>query len=280
VVLSLVGFCVAVQWADFRVKYDLNPVGHFLRKPKLLREALEQNWTLVNDASNCQNGGKYNGFRYVQDGDDSLALIYDVNGVIAGLQMMLPHSEILTPNNTFNFGNVAFFTNETFRGAQYYILTAYLVDPSIICTTGRNESDLLTRGTGDGVWVQAAPQPTVFLQIPDRRADALAQGWSNNNCFGGMGTHSWFRMEDYVLTNCTEQVPVFGLWNRQMELHGFGFSASGLTVRDNFENPPTAAVRIIVGAPGPDCLFETNDAVGGTTMHVYFIDSPWLASCS
>jgi charged multivesicular body protein 7 len=279
-VLVFVALTNAAQWTDLRVQYDINPVGHFRRKPKLEREAVELGWRPVTPTGDCSNGGQYNGFRYIEPEEDSLVLIFDVNGVIAGMQMLLAHSAILSENNTFQYSDVPHFNNATFEGAEYFVLTAYFVNPSIICTSGRNESDLITVGTGEGVWVQEGPTPTTFLEIPMLREEALLTGWSDNNCLGGMGTHSWYRMEDYATTNCTVQTPVFGMWNRQMELQGFGFSAVGLTAKSNFENPPTAAVRLITGAPAPECLFEMSDLVGLTTMHVYFIDNPWLIACS
>jgi hypothetical protein len=51
-------------------------------------------------------------------------------------------------------------------------------------------------------------------------------------------------MEDYEATNCTVQVPIFGLWNRAKELMGFGFSVSGTTLNPHFENPPSLAVSV------------------------------------
>jgi len=277
IVLLAVGLDAA-DWTDFRVKYDLNPIGHFNRMPLLESGAVTLGWAPIN-VDDCTNGGQYFGFRYIMPGDNSLVLMYDVQGVIAGLQMLLPHSEILGPNNTFRFDQVSHFNNATFDDNEYFVLTAYMVDPEIICTTGRDESELITVGTGEGVWIQDGPSVGNYLQIPDLREEALTSGWSNNNCFGGMGTHSWYRMEDYEATNCNEQVPVFGLWSRSNELQGFGFSVPGTTVNPHFENPPSLAVSIIAGSPAPPCLVESNDLIGSTTMHVYFIDNPWLISC-
>ncbi|OXA51100.1 uncharacterized protein LOC110853358 [Folsomia candida] len=277
VLVAYFGRADAAVWNDFRVKYDINPIGNFNRQPQLESGAITLGWAPVTTGNDCQNGGEYLGFRYIMPGDNSLGLIYDVNGVIAGLQMMLPHDLIL-PNNTFNFGANTFFKNVTYD-KEYFVLTAYIVEPEIICTTGRNESDLIDVGIGTGVWVQDGASPGTYLQIPDLREEALNSGWSNNNCFGGMGTHSWYRMEDYEATNCTEQVPVFGLWSRTMELQGFGFSVPGTTVNKNFENPPTVAMQLIAGAPAPQCLFDSNNLIGSTTMHVYFINNPWLIAC-
>ena len=115
--------------------------------------------------------------------------------------------------------------------------------------------------------MQIGNTPSNLLTVPVLREVALINGWSDNNCFGGMGTcvlyccgivvhctfyqnihvgrHSWYRMEDYEATNCEIQVPVFGLWNRKFELQGFGFSVSGTTRNPHFEKPPTAAVQVL-----------------------------------
>lgn len=70
------------------------------------------------------------------------------------------------------------------------VLIATILHPEKICTTGRDESELISVGTGEGVWIQDGPIAGNYLMIPDLREDALASGWSNNNCFGGMGTKS------------------------------------------------------------------------------------------
>ena len=71
------------------VQYDINPVGHFRQKPKLEREAVELGWRPVTPTGDCSNGGQYYGFRYIEPEEDSLVLIFDVNGVIAGMQMLV-----------------------------------------------------------------------------------------------------------------------------------------------------------------------------------------------
>lgn len=71
------------------MKYDINPIGNFNRQPQLESGAITLGWAPVTTGNDCQNGGEYLGFRYIMPGDNSLGLIYDVNGVIAGLQMMV-----------------------------------------------------------------------------------------------------------------------------------------------------------------------------------------------
>jgi len=277
-ILAFLAVSAAVEdWKDLRVNYGLTPVGHFQRMPKLEREAAAAGWAPRN--THCESDGSALGFRYVKPGDNSLVLIYDVNGVIAGLQMLLPHSGILGPDNTFLFGENLMFNNQTYGGEEYFVITTYLVDPSIICTSGRQESDLVTEGTGQGVWIQNGPTPDDFMEIPFLRTDALEDGWSDNNCFPGMGLHSWYKMEDWAESNCDVQVPIFGLYNKANELLGFGFSVSGTVVNPHFENPPTLAVQLIAGDLAPVCLLDGNDLIGQTTMHIYFVDTPWLLNC-
>jgi hypothetical protein len=55
--------------------------------PQLASGAISLGWGSV--STDCDNEGQYLGFRYIIPGDNSLALIYDVNGIIAGLQMLV-----------------------------------------------------------------------------------------------------------------------------------------------------------------------------------------------
>lgn len=42
---------------------------------------------MVNTSPECINGGKYFGFRYKNRNSDGIYLLFDKNGVIAGIQM-------------------------------------------------------------------------------------------------------------------------------------------------------------------------------------------------
>lgn len=59
---------------------------HFVRQPRLLRDALAQGWTSV--STTCENDGKFSGFRYKLN-DDAIYLLFDKNGVIAGIQALV-----------------------------------------------------------------------------------------------------------------------------------------------------------------------------------------------
>jgi len=224
------------------------------------------------------------GFFYgtpVTDPNDSLMhLLLDVNGIIAGIQAWFPHDEVLTPENEYRYGNVAMYQNITVNGRTFFVVTAYFVEPSIICEGGRTEESLTTEGTGTGLWFQNGPTPADLIQVPMNRADAEAEGWSHNSCFPGMGRHNFFQVDKFEETGCLETRPAFILYNKQDEMTGFGFTAQGVAASARWvEHPPNLAIELILGEPVPQCVLDQNTLVGTTTMHVYFVDHPWNFNC-
>jgi len=58
---------------------------------------------------------------------------------------------------------------------------------AIICTTGRTEEDLEMDGTGTGLWLQNGRNPFENVKVPMNREDAIAEGWTRNQCNEAMG---------------------------------------------------------------------------------------------
>jgi len=263
-------------WDDFRVTYNVNAFGHFNRLPKTLNTSDSNTWELV--STDCSNDGKFNGFQYIVPGDVSAALLFDVNGVIAGVQALFDKSTILA-NNTFDYETLSpMYQTYTVNATDYFLLTAYFVNPQIICTTGRTDDDLLINGTGTGLWVQDGSTSADAVEVPNLRSDAIAQNWTENNCFVGMGSHNFYRVEEYDTVSCTVMRPIFGLYNRAGEMLGFGFIVPGTVLNPRFENPPLLAIQAILGDT-PECIVNISNTVGLTSMHVYFVDTPWFIIC-
>lgn len=105
------------------------------------------------------------------------------------------------------------FQNETLDGRLYVVLTAYFVQPGkrqslylprnkqkiltpldTICTTGRHLSDLISEGTGNGLWFQNGPNPNTLINVPRTRSAASQLGWTDTECFPGMGLHNFFEV--------------------------------------------------------------------------------------
>jgi hypothetical protein len=268
------------EWSDFRTHYNLNALNGFFKMGRTEAEA--EGWTKINTVcESAGDGNSFAGFRYENPEDEGVVLIFDVNGIIAGIQARMAHDSILSdgPLNPFRYDLVPMFQNITENDKTYFILTAYFVQPEIICTVGRNETDLETEGTGTGLWFQNGPTPTDLILVSKNRTEAINDGWTKNSCFPGMGSHNFFAVETYESKNCTESQPTFLLFNKQDELQGFGFTVTGNAESKYFEHPPNAAISIILGEPVPQCVLDSNTLLGTTTMHVYFVPQPWLIGC-
>jgi charged multivesicular body protein 7 len=287
-ILALLCLGVAVsaqqqQWTNLKVHFSVNPLSkyYFQTQPRQVSSMKANSWTNLS-GDDCTNGGKYNGFRYIENAEEpGMALLYDVQGTIAGIQMILDKATI-EANNDYHFSAVPIYNPDTLNGQDVYVLTAYFVDPQTICTTGRPSSELTgsgSSGTGTVLQVQNGPTPDNLLLMPRNRTTAISQGWSKNQCFIGMGYHNFYKVEDMASQNCLETVPLFGLYDNKGDQIGFGFAATGKVVQNHFENPPSSAVKMIVGPTVPQCLLDKADNPGLTTMHVFFTDKPYLYAC-
>jgi len=264
-------------WSELRGSFLIAKQESFAPFPRTIREELfsTENWVRASPENDCSNGGKFNGNQYVKQDDYSVGLLYDVNGVIAGIQMLLPHTTVLSADNTLRYDLVKLYTNATYNDQEYFVITAYFVNPANICSGGRSDEALTEEGTGSGLWLQNGPGE--FLEVPKKRP--TTGDWTVNNCFPAMGYHNFYRVPNYTPTNCTQMDPIFGLYNRNNDLHGFGFITVGNDTRPRFEHPPPTAIKAILGDT-PQCVLDIQEKIGVTSLHVYFVPSPWFITCS
>ena len=88
----------------------------------------------------------------------------------------------------YKFSEQAMFNRDTIGGIDVYVLTAYFVDPSTICTTGRDASSLQKEGTGVGLWLQNGTDPIKnSFQSPMQESDVGSTKWVKGACFPSMG---------------------------------------------------------------------------------------------
>ncbi|OXA47514.1 hypothetical protein Fcan01_17581 [Folsomia candida] len=150
-----------------------------------------------------------------------------------------------------------------------------------ICAEGRSSDQLTIDGTGTQFYFQNGSDPSHLIVVPNDRTQALAEGWSNNKCFVGMGVHNWFQQEKFQETNCNYFRPAFLLYNLRNKLIGFGFHHVGKSFSNRVEHPPAAVAKSIVGSSVSQCLVDlaSDGGVGITTMHVFMIKNPQLQNC-
>jgi len=268
------------EWSNLKVHFSANLLSkyYYQSMPRQLSELKASKWTNLS-GNDCANGGKYNGFRYVEKAEQGMALLFDAQGTIAGIQQILNKAQ-LTANNAFKFDKVPAYNPDTLNGEDVFVITAYFVDPTTICTSGRSSSDLKASGTGTATQIQNGPTPADLKLLPRQRSEAIAQSWSVNKCFVGMGYHNFYKVESFAETNCLEIFPIFGLYDYNGDQIGFGFVAVGTSESNHFEHPPAAAVKLIVGTDMvPQCLLDTASNPGLSTMHVFFTNSPNTYAC-
>jgi len=244
--------------------------------PRTSQDAESQGWTKA--STDCQNGGTFHGNRYFYKGDYTMAILYDINGVVAGIQMILKKSEIVTSANKFNYAAVPMFQSETLNSNDVYTLTTYFVQPSTICTTGRTAADLTTEGTGSQLFFQNGKSIDTLITAPTTRPTQPSD-WSENNCFPMMGWHNFFKVETFQADNCSTVQPTFLLFNEDKQVRGFGFVAFGDATSTRFEKPDATAIKLIVGSKTPQCLIDMANTLKVSSMHVYFDSKPYLENC-
>jgi len=288
----LIHTCSGVFWNGLRTTFPTTETLKALNLgyssvPRLTSDALSEGWEVASSSSSC-SGENFQGYRYVKRInssalDCSVSALFDVNGVIAGLQMNIPVTQAKAdPTNTYEFDSIPMFVRNTICGIDSYTLTSYYVDPVTICSSGRAPSALTTQGTGSALYFQNGTDSSApnLIKAPMKRSDALSQGWSNNQCFPGMGVHCWYQQEQFKDTACNRILPVFLLYNTAGELLGFGFQHVGKSYSIRYEHPDAVAVGLIVGPSVSPCLLEkAGGPIGVTTMHVFLINVPQTQLC-
>jgi len=173
-----------VDWDDLRVTWSANPFSSwgFDPMPRTSTGAMKD-FVLKDDQ--CAQGSKFVGKRYWYKQDPAVILLYDKNGYIAGIQTAIPKSK-LTPS--------PYLSNHPYvDDGDFWTVTAYFVDPSTICTTGRTAQQFKDQGTGTGLWLQNGTNPTRdLIQIPLQESEIQKTNWKFGKCFYTMGNHYWY----------------------------------------------------------------------------------------
>ncbi|CAF1451014.1 unnamed protein product [Rotaria sordida] len=262
------------EWDSLKVTWGPNPLSreYFVKQPRTTAEAKKNGFEPI--AGQCE--GKFLGQRYIKGKDVGVILIFDKQGTIAGVQMAIPTSMIT--EKTFKFLSQRMFNRDNIVGIDVYILTAYFVDPSTICTSGRDATGLKNEGTGTGLWLQNGTNPiSDSVQAPLYESGVSATKWTKGACFPSMGVHYWY--DNRLEKDCDDFFPSFLMYNKG-KLTGFGWAAVGkyeYTKRTEF--PPYSAIKSFLN-PVPTCMEQRYKDVGGfTTMHIYFNTAAWNLLC-
>jgi len=227
--------------------------------PRELTEKLGD-FKLRDNLCNVENA-KFLGQRYWAKSDPALSLIFDKNGIIAGVQTSFPKSQY-TP---FPYQENTRFVDD----GDYWALTTYFVDPNTICGDGRTHDQLKNDGTGTGLWLQYGSDPIKdSIHIPMLESDVKNTDWKFGKCFYTMGNHYWYNVTkdmpcDHFMPNCL-------LYNKG-KLNAFCFSVNADFTSPRYEHPTTNVLDKFID-PVPGCMYTDPSFKKLSTMHVYFDD--------
>jgi len=253
------------EWTSLKVTYSFDPTSPwgFAEMPLDLNGDLG-GFHFRDDQ--CKVGKSFLGQRYWYKDDPSISLLFDTKGIIAGMQTSIAKSDFTPP---------AVQTNRQFLDdGDYWTITAYFVDPNIICGQGRTPEDLKKEGTGTGLWLQNGPDPIKdSVLIPMNEADLKNTAWTPGKCFKTQGMHYWYNVTETM--SCDNFLPNCLMYNGG-RLNVFCFAPSTVLSSPRFEHPTAEHASGFID-PVQDCFFDPDYNL--STIHVYFINDHNTAQC-
>jgi len=249
-------------WDDLRVTWNPNPFSSnaFAHLPRNIKADAMGFVMKDNFCDGNQPKGPYAGIRYWKDSDPAVMLIFDKNGIVAGIQTAVPKST-WTPSAGPNVGHP--YVDD----GTYFTLTAYFVDPSTICDKGRTQDDLTHQGTGTGLYIQNGTDPLKsVLTIEPNESEMKKTKWTYGHCFYTMGDHYWYNVRKDM--PCNEFYPACMLYNKG-KLNAFCWALNAELTSPRYEHPTAAVLKTFID-PVPDCMYSDPAYKQLSTMHIYF----------
>jgi len=253
---------------NFAVKF-----GRFKNLPLTESDAIDEGFRKISE--DCANNGLFSGNRYFLDGDTAVIVLYDSQGYVAGIQTGFLKSLIDSSNVAYEYNREPFVL-DNIDGEDYYVLTAYFVNPDVICASGRTPQEFEDNPLGTELNLVGGTKNQGESLIPNFESELNTTLWTPGKCFPAMGMHYWYNMRSDM--DCKNELyPVFLLYD-QGELNGFGFAVGGNFENPRFEHPPVFTLPQFIN-PLPQCLKDLGNEYGLTTLHVYLKPKPLTIEC-
>ena len=230
----------------------------FNELPKNIDDAKTRGWVQTDE---CKDDAYFRGNRYILGNDFAVMLLFDSKGTIAGIQNGVPKSSAT---------HGSFKKPYWVEDGSMLVVTAYFVDPKMICAAGRDESKYV----GDSLHIQTGASPSSVMTIPLKEDDVAKTNWVYGKCVPGMGKHYWYNISKEM--NCDDTFPSFLLYNGG-KLNAFGWATIGDFHSDWYEHPPTSVLGHFFQSDSmPTCITKMPKL---STIHIYFQRRPYLNLC-
>jgi charged multivesicular body protein 7 len=254
------------KWDALRVTWNINPFKGFDYLPRQLPE--NKDFEFKDDLC-ATGGGKLIGQRYWNKQDPTVMLLFDKNGFIAGIQSTVLKSKF-TPFDYLKDKNYI-------DDGDYWTLSAYFIDPSLICGAGRSKEEFEKTGTGTGLWIQMGPNAvTDSYHVSAQESEIKGSKWGHGKCVPTMGQHYWYDVSkdmtsDKFVPNC--------LLYTGGKLNAFCFATNGdfNSSRYDYPHPKNTDIAKFLD-PLPDFFYTDPSYKVSSTIHVYFTTTGHLTN--
>ncbi|KAK0065125.1 hypothetical protein Bpfe_005683 [Biomphalaria pfeifferi] len=225
-----------LKWDNLRVTWglDTHSPNYFSPLPRTVTDAIHAGFKKIGD---CSVLAHWRGQRFVKNDDYSLILLYDIHGFIAGIQTAVP---IETGRNYPNSS----LTPPFVRDGHRWVISAYFVPPSIICSRGRSQAEFDAEGTGTDLYIQNGTVPENSFIVPHKEVGLSHSKWVEGHCFFAMGKHFWYDLR--ADSDCNALFPVFLLYNNKGELTAFGWAMVTNLVSTRYEHPSPISFGLFI----------------------------------
>ncbi|XP_071090553.1 uncharacterized protein [Haliotis cracherodii] len=248
-------FSRSPDWDKLQVTFGINVFssGTFSHLPRTVPAARGEGFT---ELSGCGATPMFAGRRFAKNGDLAVVLIFDVNGIIAGIQAGFS-------SNQYNGYPDDPIRNHPFVEYDHHqFVTAYFTDPGSICSRGRTSDQYSEEGTGTRLLIQNGTTPREYITIPMTETGLRTTHWTRGKCFPWMGVHYWYDISRDM--DCGRFFPVFLMYNGG-KLNSFGWAFNADLTSPRYEHPPPSQFGRFLN-PVPLCLSGRSRL---STLHIY-----------
>ena len=254
--------------------------------PKTVDESLAMNYIEYYIHDDYHGHGDYDDhhYRFISPELDKI-LIFDKNENIAGMHSIFPVSASAKNRSLFDYSKSGWYRRTSIDGVDYYMTTAYFMNPSEISTVGRTSEDVDSNGIVRQLYFQVGNQ---LLEAPMNLTSNGKNGWHFHVCFPTMGSHYDLWNPNNANTISCDDIPPVRLIYHQEVLHDFQWVhvfnltsviPDGTTHQEWLEvnpwEPLSEAIANMFLNPPPSCLMGEDGViqnVGLHGQHVYFRD--------
>ncbi|XP_063831506.1 uncharacterized protein LOC135080723 [Ostrinia nubilalis] len=224
--------------------------------------------------------------------DVVLCALYDDNDDVAGLQIALPtdsYTDAVLDWETQGFRSWTAPANSNGVVRTYWTIQQYFVSEATLMKSKeeRRASRSLSRGVlqENAVWVTGFNGDLMRISgNANEVTDTANTLFTEQACVILMGRHYYYNMSTTTECSSSTLLPWFPLLDMGTDqligtgLMSFGKLPASALVKDYFERPTESNVKMIV-PNGPNCIYQLAANTGLVTMHIYYVDSPWLINC-